>query len=774
MKRSCLQHTAALLVAAALLCWCNVAESFAADASYLKFDMGKAKAEGAEMKPIKEGAGPAMKIEVKTPKEGLAGVELPAAGGAWDLSKSRFVIAEVRNLGPKPVKIILRVENADSKRNVADGIEIDPRWGWTWTKVGLRRPVEQVKLDLFGMAEYPWGRPYQAGKSLVGRKDNWWYVLHLDRNARLDFPLCDAFPKEPTGVDPSAITKLSIGIDGPTGGCSFEVRNIRAAGAAPSAEMLADPAKFFPCIDEFGQYIHADWPGKTHEAADMKKSLAAETKDLEANPGPKDWDQYGGWKAGPALKATGFFRTEKYKGKWWLVDPEGRLFFSNGVSHVRATFETYWAYFSDDSESDHTMIQDRENWFRGIKGLQEEFKECATPFFCAGLSMPMPLTGPCFDFGWANAMRKYQRGVQEAGLRGNPAPTDWREDYALTAQKRLRSWGLNTIGPFSSDSVRNRRKTPYVVCLKTHHYAHGIMMYDSGGQPYGLFLDPYQDGFSGAITWMFSEVGLKPTANDPWCIGFAVDAEGQNLPNGLGDDEICIAIGTLWGGPDSPAKKVFIAELKAKYQDIAKLNEAWGTTHKSWEDLLAFKGAPDAKRASADLLAFQTKMYEDYFKACRAGVKAFAPNQLYLGYQGRYLNASVQKAAAKFCDVPDYIMHCSSPAGFKLPAGAEDKPFMIGQYGFSALDRGMLAGNVPDQQARAEAYRQFMNGALSNPQIVGCTWFKFIDFPATGRARDIGNCNCGFVDIADTPYPEMVQASREIGKTMYKTRMEAK
>jgi len=27
------------------------------------------------------------------------------------------------------------------------------------------------------------------------------------------------------------------------------------------------------------------------------------------------------------LEATGFFRVEKYKGRWWFVDPDGRLCF---------------------------------------------------------------------------------------------------------------------------------------------------------------------------------------------------------------------------------------------------------------------------------------------------------------------------------------------------------------------------------------------------------------------------------------------------------------
>jgi hypothetical protein len=48
---------------------------------------------------------------------------------------------------------------------------------------------------------------------------------------------------------------------------------------------------------------------------------------------PARLDQYGG-SADRRAKATGFFRTEKIQGRWWLVDPEGGLFLSAGINSV--------------------------------------------------------------------------------------------------------------------------------------------------------------------------------------------------------------------------------------------------------------------------------------------------------------------------------------------------------------------------------------------------------------------------------------------------------
>ena len=44
--------------------------------------------------------------------------------------------------------------------------------------------------------------------------------------------------------------------------------------------------------------------------------------------------KYGGAASGPKLKATGFFRTAKFAGRWWLVDPDGHLFLTVGLCSV--------------------------------------------------------------------------------------------------------------------------------------------------------------------------------------------------------------------------------------------------------------------------------------------------------------------------------------------------------------------------------------------------------------------------------------------------------
>jgi hypothetical protein len=52
-------------------------------------------------------------------------------------------------------------------------------------------------------------------------------------------------------------------------------------------------------------------------------------------------DRFGGLEGGASFRATGFFRTERRDGRWWLVTPEGNPFFSIGMDVVSAASLTY-------------------------------------------------------------------------------------------------------------------------------------------------------------------------------------------------------------------------------------------------------------------------------------------------------------------------------------------------------------------------------------------------------------------------------------------------
>jgi hypothetical protein len=625
-------------------------------------------------------------------KEEWPGITLKAPKGTWDLSRHSEMRLDVANTGKNAVTVGVRVDSGSTDGvHDANTIKLTLAPGAKGTAVvGFERRIPAPDgLKLFGMRGFPGGR-YQT-------------------------------------IDPSRVNQVIVFLDHPSEEHEFELDTLRAAGTYAGPKEVV-PSTFFPFIDEVGQYVHRDWPGKAKDAADLRKKAAEE----DLAPQPKGWNRYGGWADGPQLKATGFFRTEKVGSQWWLVDPEGRLFWSHGIDCV--------------SLSEGTPVEERDGWFRGPPARDSEFRD----FFRQPWQVVhghyagrRPLS---FDIAGANLFRKYG--------------AEWKASATARTHARLRSWGMNTIGNWSDEPVCLERKTPYVVAI---HFA-GKSLAGSEG-----YWQPFRDVFDPA-SWpplkdrLKHEVGRS--AGDPWCLGYFVDNE---LSWG---DETSLAMATLKSPADQKAKQVFVEQLREKHREIAALNAAWGTSHASWEALLAHRGAPDPARAREDLLRFNDRTAEHYFRTVRAAVKEIAPNQLYLGCRFAWMNPRVVELAAAACDVVSFNVYQRPPEAFVFPLRA-DKPAMITEFHFGATDRGPFHPGLVrarDQKERAAMYRDYVRAALRHPQLVGTHWFQYRDQPATGRELDGENYQVGFIDIADTPYPETVSASREVGFSLYEER----
>jgi len=635
----------------------------------------------------------ALRIETGT-KQNWPGITLKTPAGKWDLSKYEYITVDIKNTDTKPVTVYCRVDNpgADGSNNcVTDSITLNPDKSETLT-VRLYPTTYQLSepVELIGMRQ----GPAQQGK-----------------------------------LDASNITQLIVFVTKPSDKHVFEIDNIRAGGHVK----MMDTATFFPFIDEFGQFIHKDWPGKTHSQEELIAHGKIEEKHLDANPTPPNRNKYGGWTAGPKLKATGFFRVQKYKDKWWLVDPEGRLFWSHGIDCVRS--------------ANATPITDREHYYRNLPKNDSLF----STFYGRGGWAPHGYYKDhspyrTYDFSQANFLRKYG--------------PDWQQKFADITHRRLKSWGLNTIANWSDSKIYLMRKTPYVATIS--YSARNL----EGSQGYwGKFFDVFDPSFRQALRRRL-EREKDTSSGDPWCVGYFVHNE---LSWG---DETSLAAAALTSPPDQPAKKVFVENLKAKYKSIDKLNNAWGTNHKTWDALLQSNKAPDKKKARDDLTAFYTKIAETYFKTIREEVKKIAPNQLYMGCRFAWVNDLAARAATKFCDIVSYNRYSYSVENHRLPDGI-DMPVIIGEFHFGALDRGMFHTGLKkttNQQDRADKYKSYVQGALRNPYIVGTHWFQYKDQATTGRG-DGENYQIGFIDICDKPYPETIKACRQVGYTMYEYRI---
>lgn len=493
-----------------------------------------------------------------------------------------------------------------------------------------------------------------------------------------------------------------------------------------------------PFIDAYGQYRHAQWPGKVANDGDLAAQAAAEDGDLARHPGPSTFNRWGGWADGPGLRASGRFRVEQVDGRWWLVDPDGRLFFSHGITTV---FHL----------STLTIVNaERRSWF-----LDRPWER--NPDLLVDLSPFMPDGVASSGFSFFDANQRIKHGP------------DWRPAAFALAHRRLRSWGFNTIGNWSDHDFCQAKRTPYVRTLAPGSQLPSIM---HGGRRIKL-RDPFDPAFAPALKNAFLSDGAASSVGDPWCIGWFIDNELD------WHDHPVRAI--LQSPPTQPARQAFRTLLERRHGgDIAAAARAWNASWASWDAMQEghVDVIPPAGPGAADAQALLELYAESYFSAVASVLRVADPHTLYLGC--RFVNSkgtppAVYAACARHADIISVNPYVSEPR-IQDAAKGIDRPFMATEFHFGGEDRIMPRGGVgpPLKISRAEAYRRYLEAALRDRRWVGAHWFQWCDQPATARFRDDENLNCGFVDVTDRPYEDLVGAARDVAERMYRLRAEGR
>ncbi len=266
----------------------------------------------------------------------------------------------------------------------------------------------------------------------------------------------------------SFVMRYPVGTPSPT----LEIRSVTLAKTDPGDAILEGGA---PLLDEFGQYLHAGWPGKARTEDDLKKTWAAEAATLAQGAFP-DRDAYGGF-ASTKAKATGFFRVEQIDGRWWFVTPDGHLFYSTGVNGIGPGIGT--------------RVAGREDMFTMIP-----------PPAPLPAGAPPPRGGAQASFYTANLQRRFG--------------ADWRPAWAQLTARRLEAWGLNTsYGTGLSDALDHTpQNKPYVISLRGFQFGPLIM-----GMP-----DVYADAFTAQVEAVAANQ-LGPRKDDAYLLGYFIGNE---------------------------------------------------------------------------------------------------------------------------------------------------------------------------------------------------------------------------------------------------------
>lgn len=497
-------------------------------------------------------------------------------------------------------------------------------------------------------------------------------------------------------------------------------------------------------VDAFGQYTRANWSHKVRSEAQMRQQLLAEQRELKRTPELPERDRFGGWASGPKRTATGYFRTEKIDGKWWLITPDGTLFFSLGMDCVN------WG--------EPTYISGRESMFTWLPKEEEPLGQYYSHL--SGALMGSIKEGKAYNFFLANLTRKYG--------------TEYRPLWVEHTLNRLRSWGFNTIGNWSAGEFYRTGRIPYVATAGVWGEHKRV---SSGSDYWGKMHDPFDEGFRRSLQAGI-EQAVAQVRDDPWCIGYFVDNELSWGGAGEQGGRFGLAYGALrLAARESPAKQAFLEQLRRKYPTIESLNRAWRTDFASWEalerpvDLLQTPPTPERQE---DMRAYVKAFALQYFRTVREELRRRAPNHLYLGCRFAWYTPEAVEAAAEVGDVLSFNLYVPKIDRARWQfLEAYDRPILIGEFHFGALDRGMFhTGLVPakNQRQRAQMYADYVRSVAEHPYFVGCHWFQYIDQPLTGRWFDGENYNIGFITITDTPYPEMVVQARAIHRAVYRIR----
>jgi len=497
-------------------------------------------------------------------------------------------------------------------------------------------------------------------------------------------------------------------------------------------------------VDAYGQYAGSTWAGKISTTADLAANKTAEDTWLTAHPVPTERDSYGAWSTGPKLTTTGYFHTAQYNGKWWLVAPNGHLFFSSALDSVTPSAETF--------------VDKRSSMFQWLPATSDPL----AAFYGTATAYKGPeASGVTYDFYQANLERKYGTG--------------WLTAWQSQTRKRLASWGFNTIGNWSDPTFCKQDKTPYVFNAAITGTFNTV---PSGQDWWGAMPDPFDARFASVASTKLHDAAYV-VAGDPWCIGYFVDNElswGDNAKNHYG-----LAYGALsQSNTTSPAKAAFLAQLVAKYSVITKLNTAWGTNFTAWSSMNAGFAAPTtiSSGMASDMSAFLLSYARKYFTTIYTTLHKYDTHHLYLGCRFANWTPEAIQAAQETCDVTSVNCYASVVDPTVCAQLARwNKPAIVGEYGFGATDHGLpwagCASSGGTQTSRGTSMQQYFNSVLTNHQFVGLHWYQYIDQPLTGRTWDGENGNLGFVDITDSPYSALTTAATTVQHSIYATRSAA-
>lgn len=427
-------------------------------------------------------------------------------------------------------------------------------------------------------------------------------------------------------------------------------------------------------------------------------------------------------------KKTGFFHVEKQGDTWWAIDPAGRGFVPLGVDH--ASFRVHW----------------------------------------------------CEKLGYAPYEKK------------NKAKYKNTAQWADETFGRLRGWGFNLLGANCDVELTHRGMA------HTAFLAIGQMMSDgdgdasiipNGGVPGSAFPNVFHPGFERFCRYS-ARRACESHRGDPWLFGYFLDNELAWW--GKGDIHTGLFDAVMKNPAEHSAKRALRDFLAKRYgDDIGRFNKAWGTQVESFDAILRRDSlvGTQAETVAADKEAFVGLIGERYFDAICGAIREVDPDHMILGcrFAGGYCSSGVWAAAGRHCDIVTFnyygnvdldrgIARDESDPRFGKPLAKlfqkfhDDcqRPMMVTEWSFPAIDAGLPSVNGAGQRFRTQAERTkateiTARTMLGMPFMLGYDYFMWVDEPALGiSAKFPEDSNYGLVNEDGKPYDLLTKAFTRVHK----------
>jgi hypothetical protein len=300
------------------------------------------------------------------------------------------------------------------------------------------------------------------------------------------------------------VDSISFEMNRPLNSPSLEIKNVQLTMVA--MDSILSP---LPTVNKYGQWI----PGNSDIFSNDSELADAWLQDDKDNTkGDFGFSKYGGFIKQKVL-GSGFFRTERINNRWWLIDPDGYLFYSIGSTGINPGIE-------------FARVDGREYIYEElpplIKGTGERFEKNSY-------------------YTW-NLTRRY-------GENG------WVYKWIEKTVGRMDRWGFNTIANWSDETLCNSQQKAYVKNLRSWGFNAETM-----GMP-----DPYDPEYT-VLVDSLARIQCEPLKNDPYLIGYFVG----NEPPWPGRENELVEV--ILNGNESPLQTA-LKEFLEKEDSPAKRKE---------------------------------------------------------------------------------------------------------------------------------------------------------------------------------------------------------